>query len=582
MSQDTSAQKIAQEPKDYDYFANINNELFNLIPKNASRVIEVGCAYGAMGAKYKKENPFCEYIGIEISEKAAKEAEKNLDKVHQIDIEKTLLSEIGIEDESVDCIIYGDVLEHLYDPTKVIDEQKRYLKKGGIILSCIPNIQFWGVLQGLILGSWKYKDSGILDKTHIRFFTSQTIIDMLAEAGYDMIDMQSRKLHLSEEKREEFIKLMKPVIEGMGGDYNKFVSQTSSLQYVTRATPDKNNIKFIYSSTLMLKPIAACNDVRVTEPERFLTSIPGMYATSSVGGADLSLAARFKDRIFIFQRPILTRENSISEIKKLLKQNYLVITEFDDHPERWKEIENNGYLNFRGVHAVQTSTKPLAEYFTQFNQNIGIFPNQISRIEPFTKTDKKQDIRIFFGALNRENDWAEYIETINEVIKKYSDKIFFSVVHDRKFYDALQTSNKTFCPTCDHATYIKLLSECDVSFMPLSENLFNSMKSDLKFIEAAANGVVPLCSPTVYKDSVKDGETGMIFSNAKELKDKLEFLIEKPKDRLVMAQKAYSYICNNRMLSQHYFKRYEWYSDLLSKLPELNSQLRARIPELFD
>ena len=116
-----------------------------------------------------------------------------------------------------------------------------------------------------------------------------------------------------------------------------------------------------------------------------------------------------------------------------------------------------------------------------------------------------------------------------------------------------------------------------ISLLPLRDNVFNRSKSDLKFIECAGNGSVVMASPTVYANTVKDGETGFIYHNADEFYQKLKMLINNQNKRREVAEKAYEYVKHNRLLSQHYEERWDWYNELLDRLPELNAETKKRI-----
>ena len=90
------------------------------------------------------------------------------------------------EEEQFDCVIFGDVLEHLFDPWAVIEKVKPYIKENGVILASIPNVAHISVLAPLLAGNWTYTEYGLLDKTHIRFFTFNEMLRMFLKAGYSI------------------------------------------------------------------------------------------------------------------------------------------------------------------------------------------------------------------------------------------------------------------------------------------------------------------------------------------------------------------------------------------------------------
>ncbi len=162
-------------------------DLLNLIAETPERVLEIGCGAGATGLAFKQKFRDIEFIGLEPEEKAAQIAQTRLDKVIVSDIEKVQLDSLGLMKEYFDLIICADVLEHLYDPWKTIFTLRDYLKPDGKMLASIPNIQNIDIINNLLGGHWTYSKYGLLDATHIRFFTLNEIIKMFSGTGYKMI-----------------------------------------------------------------------------------------------------------------------------------------------------------------------------------------------------------------------------------------------------------------------------------------------------------------------------------------------------------------------------------------------------------
>ena len=174
-----------------DYGDNPRRELLEFIREPNGSVLEIGCGRGAFGEIVKKEYPDIHYVGLELDRNAAEIARTRLDAVISCDIEKDDISDYDIKRESFDWIICADVLEHLYDPWKVIHMLSFYLKPSGRILASIPNTQNISLILQLLNGKWTYTEYGLLDATHIRFFTMDEIFKLFSGTGYQIIDCAS-------------------------------------------------------------------------------------------------------------------------------------------------------------------------------------------------------------------------------------------------------------------------------------------------------------------------------------------------------------------------------------------------------
>lgn len=164
------------------YYYNVEkNWLVALIPNGANVILDIGCANGRLGSKLRLLGKASEIIGVEIFDSAAKEAAKSYDKVYSGDIEKLNLP----YSDYFDFIICGDILEHLYDPLTILNYIHGWLKNDGALIACVPNVRYWRIIFDLIFfGKWEYVDAGILDSTHLRFFTRKTAINLLKEANF--------------------------------------------------------------------------------------------------------------------------------------------------------------------------------------------------------------------------------------------------------------------------------------------------------------------------------------------------------------------------------------------------------------
>lgn len=187
--------------KDYPLLVNLSEtdlddnsslkKMLCLVGKN-KRVIDFGCATGYLARLLT--NRGCEVIGVEVNSNAAKVAENYCDEVIVADLDFVSLNDIlsnQISKEKFDIAIFGDILEHLRNPWKVLEETRNILKPQGYVIASIPNIAHGAIRLALLKGNFEYKQLGILDNTHLRFFTRETVEKLFEDSGY-LIDVIER------------------------------------------------------------------------------------------------------------------------------------------------------------------------------------------------------------------------------------------------------------------------------------------------------------------------------------------------------------------------------------------------------
>lgn len=178
--------RILYGNKDKTYYSNSRAEILPFIPQNISQVLDVGCGNGRFG-QILKDNFNCTVWGIEPDENSASEAQKSLDYV----LNDSFNENIYLHEQKFDCIFFNDVLEHLVDPYAALKLSKNLLLPGGYVISSIPNIlHFFTIYRILETQDWKYEETGILDKTHLRFFTKKSITRMFEECGFKVLRIQ--------------------------------------------------------------------------------------------------------------------------------------------------------------------------------------------------------------------------------------------------------------------------------------------------------------------------------------------------------------------------------------------------------
>ena len=159
-------------------------ELLNLIPTSAKQILDCGCGTGELGKAIKKRQK-CHITGIELNKEAFRLAEQNLDLAFCDNLNR---HDPALHNQRYDCIIFGDILEHLISPWWVLIRFQKVLADGGTIVASIPNVAHSKVINQLQRGIFRYEAAGLLDITHLRFFTKTTIFQLFYKAGLKVVD----------------------------------------------------------------------------------------------------------------------------------------------------------------------------------------------------------------------------------------------------------------------------------------------------------------------------------------------------------------------------------------------------------
>jgi len=180
MNQNQEAYKTNIIPPYYEYF---RRDVIAAVPSEAKCVLSVGCAGGISEAELAKKG--IKVVGVEINREAAKIARQRGLTVLEGDASEV---DVSVTGEQYDCIIYADILEHLADPVAVLKRHVEHLRPGGTVYVSIPNFRHYSVFWELFVrGHIRYKNAGILDRTHLRMTTRKMVLHWFEQAGLKLV-----------------------------------------------------------------------------------------------------------------------------------------------------------------------------------------------------------------------------------------------------------------------------------------------------------------------------------------------------------------------------------------------------------
>jgi SAM-dependent methyltransferase len=197
-----------------------------------SRVLEFGCATGYMSEALRSRLS-AYVVGVELDAEAARLAEARADRVLAGDAEELdLEAELG--GERFDAILFADVLEHLRDPAALLKRVRPLVDEGGVVIASIPNVAHAAVRLALLGGSFRYREQGLLDESHLRFFTREGVQDLFEGSGYLITQWLRRRLEIEETEIPVPSSVPEQARAWATGD-----PEATTYQFVVRAVPSE-------------------------------------------------------------------------------------------------------------------------------------------------------------------------------------------------------------------------------------------------------------------------------------------------------------------------------------------------------
>jgi 2-polyprenyl-3-methyl-5-hydroxy-6-metoxy-1,4-benzoquinol methylase len=171
------------------YYENERREVALLVPRDARRILDIGCGRGMLGRVLKEQMPGRHVTGIEVESAVAADAGRVLDRVIIGDIQTLAPSVLA---GPYDCVVCADVLEHLPEPLAALRRLREHVAPTGLLVCSIPNIRHYTAIMRIVRRGWSYDDFGLFDRTHLRFFSRHSMIRLLTDAGFSAVSAAPR------------------------------------------------------------------------------------------------------------------------------------------------------------------------------------------------------------------------------------------------------------------------------------------------------------------------------------------------------------------------------------------------------
>lgn len=551
---------------DTNNFNNSHSLAFHFIKsleRENLQVLEVGCSAGYFGAALKADGHYV--AGIEPDPQAAEEAKLVLDRVFCGYIEEFFALHEGAK---FDIITFGDILEHLPAPEKVLRTSKSFLKPGGRIVISIPNVTHGCIRAMLLDGDWKYSKLGILDSTHLRFFSKEGIVDLVNNSGLKINLMQPVKLSVAAAAQICEIKINPRTlrtIESLSDETKQ------DFQYVILAEAGENSkeeleaLKTKVPRKILVTssdPTSNITELRILGPLRRLAWRYGneikTTPISDINMTDINWAD-----LIVMQRGASKKAAQITRICKnrgvpLIYDIDDLLTEIPDFLTHHKDlIKNRSNIMecLENATVATVSTQRLAVALGINHKKTFICPNYaIHHTKPTSgNATKIRTSTIVFAASDRVK--VDFIlDALKHIQKKYKEQVDFLFIGPNCEKIRQHGLTGHFLEIIPYHQFRDFLSKLPnaIGAIPLDDSKFSSCKSSVKYFDYSQAGVATVCSNNPpYSDTITSGENGVLVENTESAWiSALEGLIQDKERRQKIATNAQNFVA-----TQHNIQR---------------------------
>jgi SAM-dependent methyltransferase len=277
------------------------------------RVLELGCATGYMSRVLSERG--CEVVGIEIDPEAAKQASSFCAEVIVGDIDQMDLSE-ELGERRFDVVVAADLLEHLKAPESVLATLRDYLDPGGSLVASVPNIAHGSVRLALLEGSFRYTELGLLDRSHLRFYTGESLRELVERSGYVLASLDRQPLGI---ENSEVTYCLDRAPDGIV-DFVLKDPEALTYQFILRALPIVGpSAGLIATTTRLLWEEREAAERRASELETERDRLVALAAEVDEVRERLAAASRDNERLRLstldMQDAVLRREEELDRVQ---------------------------------------------------------------------------------------------------------------------------------------------------------------------------------------------------------------------------------------------------------------------------
>ena len=481
------------------------------------KILDVGCSEGYLGGYLK--NLGHTVLGVEMNPKAAQKANLVLDSVYNGSIGDYFNHH---HDEKFDVILFGDVLEHIADPSQILEICHNHLSRDSFIIASLPNVAHAAIRAMLLEGRWEYADLGILDRTHLRFFTNDSARALFEDAEYEVKDIG--QVHLPIEMVDQLCNLnLNQTTIDLVSDLVSDEPEATVFQNIYLAQSKWENalriVAYVPNKDLSLY------EIRIKNPlENWRSRYNGSVRYREYN--EIRLDDLYWGDVFVFQRS--GGEYILNIMSVLQKHGKKCVFELDDllteipdflaHHKMSSDTLNSYLEVIAKADVVTTTTQRLADKFLKINPKVICVPNctEPSGLPLAIQTSQLTN-KITLVVASSDRVLVDFLApALLNIQQSFPNDFEIFVIgppgdYLESFGIKIQRSDLV-----SHTDFKKLLSSLinPVGLIPLDDSVFSSCKSPIKFFDYALAGIPVICSNVPpYSDYVINSNTGLLVEN---------------------------------------------------------------------
>jgi len=500
-------------------------EYIESLGRNNLKILEVGCSSGYFGEFLKFQGHTV--WGVEPSLTSSKVASSKLDVVFNGFFEDFIKA---YPEERFDVLVFGDVLEHIPDPTLVLNDCHDILNNGGIIVVSVPNVSHIAIRAMLFEGRWQYSELGIMDYTHLRFFTRRTIQELLYKSNFIVKDIKSVTLPAFAVANMTKITLNQSIVDYIDQQSND--DTKLDFQYVLKVSKINTDKSFL-DDKYKIKVLGFASDVTSSHADVRLITPLKAWESLGEGEVKFSNMADCPEELIEWADIIVIQRHvdlhTLRVLKLSTKHNKKIIYETDDFllqlPDHLAH-HRVGLLSYREhlefllpqVDCITATTKRLANEFKLYNRPTVVIPNcTIDDSLPAVSQDNWETGKATLIVASTDTVLVDFIlPAIKEVLNRKDIQVNVVVIGPPGNVFDEHGISCTRVPNMSYIDFKKFIRTIDnpIGIIPLDESLFSSCKTAVKYFDYTMAGIPVICSNVPpYSDVIQNGVNGLLSIN---------------------------------------------------------------------